>query len=125
MQGDHGEHFFLLEEGECTATVRSAGAAELKVMAYRMDMLSGDIALLQNAPRAASAAPKMVNDTVVNQQKLLFCCLNAPKSQKQSAVRTPRSNCVQNTTKPDLDPRPPPRPTCGSGRQASGGARSR
>merc|ERR550537_756233 len=52
-QGEPGEHFYIVEEGECSCTIKQ-GESEQEVKKYTSDELFGEKALLEAAPRAAS-----------------------------------------------------------------------
>jgi hypothetical protein len=52
-QGDPGEHFYIVEEGDCSCTIK-AGDSEQEVKRYGNGELFGEKALLEAAPRAAS-----------------------------------------------------------------------
>jgi len=54
-QGDTGDNFFILEEGECTALkVYAPGTPAQEVMQYRSGDYFGELSLLSNEPRAAT-----------------------------------------------------------------------
>jgi len=58
-QGDPGDKFYLLEEGEAVALkVFVEGQEEKQVMAYKAGDYFGELALLRNEPRAASVVAK-------------------------------------------------------------------
>lgn len=58
-QGDPGDKFFILEEGECIAEkIYVEGSAPTKVMDYKSSDYFGELALLTNEPRAASIIAK-------------------------------------------------------------------
>jgi CRP-like cAMP-binding protein len=52
-QGEVGKHLYILDSGECRATIVSFGAAQ-EVKRYVPGDLFGELALLENQPRAAS-----------------------------------------------------------------------
>lgn len=52
-QGEQGDKFFILEEGECVATKDGQ-----EVMQYKKGDYFGELALLKNAPRAANVVAK-------------------------------------------------------------------
>lgn len=55
QQGEPGEKFYILEEGECKAMkVYAEGTAPQEVMHYKSGMYFGELALLTNERRAAS-----------------------------------------------------------------------
>jgi cAMP-dependent protein kinase regulator len=53
-QGENGEVFYLLEEGEVEVFIAKAGGAETKVHTYKAGDAFGQLALMYNAPRAAT-----------------------------------------------------------------------
>lgn len=53
-QGDVGNTFFIVEEGELQALKSVDGAAEQEVMTYKKGDYFGELALIKDAPRAAS-----------------------------------------------------------------------
>jgi len=58
-QGDAGDTFFILEEGECLVEkVYVAGTPAQEVMQYKRGDYFGELALLKNEPRAASVIAK-------------------------------------------------------------------
>lgn len=58
-QGDIGDQFYFLEEGECICLkVMKAGEKEKEVMNYKAGDYFGELALLKDEPRAASIKAK-------------------------------------------------------------------
>lgn len=58
-QGDAGDSFFILEEGECVVEkVYAEGTPVQEVMKYKSGDYFGELALLTNEPRAASVIAK-------------------------------------------------------------------
>jgi len=58
-QGDPGDKFYILEDGECYVTkTAGAGGAAVKVMDYKAGDYFGELALLRDEPRAASVVAK-------------------------------------------------------------------
>lgn len=53
-QGDIGETFYLLESGEVDVYKKKADAEEIKVHTYKSGDAFGELALMYNAPRAAT-----------------------------------------------------------------------
>jgi len=54
-QGDEGDSFFIIEEGECNALkVYAPGTPAQEVMQYRSGDYFGELSLLSNEPRAAT-----------------------------------------------------------------------
>ena len=53
-QGDIGETFYLLESGEVDVYKKKADADEIKVHTYKSGDAFGELALMYNAPRAAT-----------------------------------------------------------------------
>ena len=53
MQGEIGQHFYILDVGECVATIKN-GEQEQEVMRYHQGQLFGEKALLEHAPRSAT-----------------------------------------------------------------------
>ena len=61
MQGDEGNVFFLLAEGEAYALkALKPGTPPTKVMDYTKGAYFGELALLSNTPRAASVMAKVM-----------------------------------------------------------------
>ena len=59
-EGEEGNIFFLLESGEAYATkVLKPGEPATKVMEYKKGSYFGELALIKNAPRAASVIAKV------------------------------------------------------------------
>lgn len=54
VQGDIGDVFYLLEEGFVDVYVRKGGADEMKVHTYKPGDAFGELAIMYNAPRAAT-----------------------------------------------------------------------
>ena len=52
-QGETGQHFYILDVGECVATIKNGGQDQ-EVMRYQPGKLFGEKALLENAPRSAT-----------------------------------------------------------------------
>lgn len=57
-QGDPGDTFYLVEEGELVATKKRESGQEEEVLAYKRGDYFGELALLKNEPRAASVEAK-------------------------------------------------------------------
>jgi len=53
-QGDAGDRFFVVEEGELVATKAMPGQGEREVMRYGNADYFGELALLKNQPRGAT-----------------------------------------------------------------------
>jgi CRP-like cAMP-binding protein len=53
VQGEEGHELFILDAGECVATIKN-GACEQEVKRYAEGAVFGEKALLENAPRAAT-----------------------------------------------------------------------
>ncbi len=59
-EGDQGDTFYLLENGEAYATkTLTVGQPARKVMEYKKSMYFGELALLKNTPRAANVVAKV------------------------------------------------------------------
>jgi cAMP-dependent protein kinase regulator len=54
VQGDIGETFYLLEDGLVDVYVKKGGADEIKVHTYKAGDAFGELAIMYNAPRAAT-----------------------------------------------------------------------
>lgn len=54
MQGDIGDTFYLLESGTVDVYIKKGGADELKVHTYKPGDSFGELAIMYNAPRAAT-----------------------------------------------------------------------
>jgi len=54
VQGDIGDVFYLLEEGFVDVYIRKGGAPEIKVHTYKPGDAFGELAIMYNAPRAAT-----------------------------------------------------------------------
>lgn len=54
VQGEIGDVFYLLEDGFVDVYVRKGGAAEVKVHTYKPGDAFGELAIMYNAPRAAT-----------------------------------------------------------------------
>jgi len=54
VQGDIGDVFYLLEEGAVDVYIRKGGTEELKVHTYKPGDAFGELAIMYNAPRAAT-----------------------------------------------------------------------
>jgi len=54
VQGEIGETFYLLEEGKVDVYVKKGDAEEMKVHTYQPGSSFGELALMYNAPRAAT-----------------------------------------------------------------------
>lgn len=52
-QGETGQHFYILDVGECVATIKN-GEQDQEVMRYCRGKLFGEKALLESAPRSAT-----------------------------------------------------------------------
>ena len=50
-QGDQGNKFYLIEEGEAIATIKQGNDEEKEVMSYKTGDYFGEIALIRNEPR--------------------------------------------------------------------------
>jgi cAMP-dependent protein kinase regulator len=58
-QNDHGDVFYILEDGECYAEkVFTEGEQGEKVKEYKKGTYFGELALIKNEPRAASVIAK-------------------------------------------------------------------
>lgn len=57
-QGDPGDTFYLVEEGELVATKKRESGQEEEVLSYKRGDYFGELALLKNEPRAASVEAK-------------------------------------------------------------------
>jgi len=57
-QGDPGDTFYIVEEGELIATKKRDGGQEEEVLEYKRGDYFGELALLKNEPRAASVEAK-------------------------------------------------------------------
>merc|ERR1719502_780894 len=58
-QGDPGDKFFIIEEGDCCATKSFVGGQKpQEVMQYKSGDYFGELALLKNEPRAANVVAK-------------------------------------------------------------------
>lgn len=58
-EGESGSSFFFIEEGEAYATKKKSNGQEEKVYEYNENEYFGELALLQDAPRAASIIAKV------------------------------------------------------------------
>lgn len=54
VQGDIGDVFYLLEEGTVDVYIKKGGAEEVKVHSYKPGDAFGELAIMYNAPRAAT-----------------------------------------------------------------------
>lgn len=54
VQGDNGDVFYLLEEGLVDVYIRKGGSDEMKVHTYKPGDAFGELAIMYNAPRAAT-----------------------------------------------------------------------
>jgi cAMP-dependent protein kinase regulator len=57
-QGETGDKFYILEEGQCFASKATSGSPSVKVMEYKPGDYFGELALLRDEPRAASVVAK-------------------------------------------------------------------
>ncbi|CAE7333273.1 pkaR [Symbiodinium pilosum] len=57
-QGDTGDTFYLVEEGDLVATKSRDGGAQEEVLHYKRGDYFGELALLKNEPRAATVSAK-------------------------------------------------------------------
>ena len=55
-QGDKGDNFYILDEGECDISVEGKGS----VMTATKGIAFGELALLHNAPRAATVQVRAI-----------------------------------------------------------------
>jgi cAMP-dependent protein kinase regulator len=53
-QGEEGNKFYFIEEGEAIATINQNGEEEKKVYSYQRGDYFGEIALIKNEPRQAN-----------------------------------------------------------------------
>lgn len=60
VQGDIGDVFYLLEEGIVDVYVRKGGSDEIKVHSYKPGDAFGELAIMYNAPRAATCRAQTV-----------------------------------------------------------------
>ena len=58
-QGDSGNQFFMIIDGEAVATKSINGQAPQEVMQYKVGDYFGELALLKNEPRAANVIAKV------------------------------------------------------------------
>ena len=58
VQGDIGDTFYLLEEGTVDVYIKKGGADEVKVHTYKPGDSFGELAIMYNAPRAATCRVK-------------------------------------------------------------------
>jgi len=58
VQGDIGDTFYLLESGEVDVYIKKGSADELKVHTYKPGDAFGELAIMYNAPRAATCRVK-------------------------------------------------------------------
>ena len=58
-EGERGNTFFFIEEGQCVATKKNSAGGEDIVFEYKENMYFGELALLHDAPRAASIVAKV------------------------------------------------------------------
>ena len=58
-QGDSGNEFFMIIEGEAVATKSMNGQPPEEVMQYKEGDYFGELALLKNEPRAANVIAKV------------------------------------------------------------------
>jgi len=61
VQGDIGDVFYLLEEGAVDVHIRKGGSDELKVHTYKPGDAFGELAIMYNAPRAATCRAQVVS----------------------------------------------------------------
>lgn len=54
LQGDHGDMFYVLEEGTVDVFVKKGGAEEALIHTYEAGSTFGELALLYGSPRAAT-----------------------------------------------------------------------
>jgi len=54
VQGDEGHHLYILDAGECVASIKNGPDCEQEVKRYATGDFFGEKALLENSPRAAS-----------------------------------------------------------------------
>mmetsp|Transcript_19134 Transcript_19134/g.45066 ORF Transcript_19134/g.45066 Transcript_19134/m.45066 type:complete len:449 (-) Transcript_19134:80-1426(-) len=78
-QGDTGNKFFIVFEGECVAKKAFiAGHAPLKVMVHKEGDYFGELALLKNEPRAASVYTCMPGVKLLSMERKTFKRLMGP-----------------------------------------------
>merc|ERR550514_2520235 len=78
-QGDPGNEFFLVVEGECVAKKTIAGVAEPKtVHSHKVGDYFGELSLIRNEPRAASVFASSDNAMVLTLDRKTFNRLLGP-----------------------------------------------
>jgi cAMP-dependent protein kinase regulator len=80
-QGDKGDNFYILDEGECDISVEGKGS----VMTATKGIAFGELALLHNAPRAATVQCTSAACTAWSLDMLSFKTILMGKSQTDSA----------------------------------------
>ena len=80
-QGDKGDNFYILDEGECDISVEGKGS----VMTATKGIAFGELALLHNAPRAATVQCTSASCTAWSLDMLSFKTILMGKSQTDSA----------------------------------------
>ncbi|ESK97572.1 camp-dependent protein kinase regulatory subunit [Moniliophthora roreri MCA 2997] len=75
-QGEIGDNFFFVEEGEAVVTKRGAGNTEITVGTLRKGDYFGELSLLRMEPRAATVSAVYRSDPT--QPKLKVAALDAP-----------------------------------------------
>ena len=77
-QGENGDVFYIISEGEAVATKSVDGGAPVEVMKYKVADYFGELALLKNEPRAANILAKSDVFKVVSLDRNSFQRLLGP-----------------------------------------------
>eukprot|EP00928_Gymnodinium_smaydae_P061213 TRINITY_DN4534_c1_g2_i1.p1 TRINITY_DN4534_c1_g2~~TRINITY_DN4534_c1_g2_i1.p1 ORF type:complete len:467 (-),score=134.29 TRINITY_DN4534_c1_g2_i1:257-1525(-) len=78
-QGDHGDKFFIILEGECVAKKAFViGQAQQKVMTHKVGDYFGELSLLKNEPRAASIFTSSAHVKTLSMDRRTFKRLLGP-----------------------------------------------
>lgn len=59
-QGENGDNFYIIEEGEAFATIRADRGQSKLVKSYGRGDYFGELALIKNEPRAATVTAKVL-----------------------------------------------------------------
>lgn len=87
VQGDIGDTFYLLESGAVDVYIKKGGADEVKVHTYKPGDSFGELAILYNAPRAATCRVKSEATLWVLDRVSFKCIVVAAAMQKREIYR--------------------------------------
>lgn len=125
-QGDDGDQFYLIEEGRLTCTKEHDGKiAALKQ--YGPGETFGELALLYNAPRAATITVDSESATLWSLDRLTFACIiklavRGRGSATRTSSKTSRSSSSSSATSAAASPTPSP--SSGSSRETRSSTRA-